>query len=67
MSDVPRLLHRARAELACEWCHNRGRIMTQLGLDECPTCHGFGRNQATIELLETLAAAVDKLEKESAK
>lgn len=56
------LLHKARAELACPRCSNRGRVMMRGDWDECPECHGDPRNTSTIELLEQLAIRVDQLE-----
>ena len=42
-------------ELACPRCQNRGSVTTSLGLDECPECQGYGRNQSTIDLLKALS------------
>lgn len=57
------LLHRARAELACELCGNGQGVWIRGELGECPSCHGEHRNSATIELLEQLAIRVDQLER----
>lgn len=54
MNSLATLFNRAKHELACPRCSNRGGIMTQLGIDECPDCHGEGRNKSTIELLGAL-------------
>jgi peptide subunit release factor 1 (eRF1) len=49
------MLDAARAELACPECHNDRRgSFRGFQWDECRTCHGEGRNVATIALLEAL-------------
>ena len=54
-SELQRNFGRVFWELACPTCHNN-----RLGrADECPDCHGEGRNTATIELLQQLVEKVD--------
>lgn len=54
-SRILELLERAKLELGCERCGNRGWITIGDERDECPECRGDKRNTATIELLDALA------------
>lgn len=58
MSDLAQAFEYARTELACSRCRNSSDGITNGAgeRDECPECHGEGRNNATLILLRLLVS-----------